>query len=184
MARNTSGMLFLRRDTEKMRAELADVATPTILRAVGDKWGAFFIESDDYTTEGVKAIYRQIANTIPMLHFAEAEDGRWEYTIFLDGAEVTHAELNGGAVDAAEGTKSTYAPESREQLMQRDLEAFQAFDLTTAQLNALQPYVAAEYDLGSGDAVTSGGFLSALELNGISGLSYESLSAAGESDNL
>ena len=146
MAEDAEGVVFLKRDIEKVRDALKSFSK-SFIRELNDKWAAFFVPDRYYLPE-VQAKLLDMSRDIPLLYYLDTEDYGWVFRLYWQGSVKASLEVN---YELFEELMSDNPEAIDEHYANANFEAFNAFDLGDEQLQGLKTEISAQAFLAKDD---------------------------------
>ena len=88
MSEFTAGVLFLKPNLKDVEQRMQGFPLRLTVRALNDKWGALFVDGDNYEYPPVKPKLQELSWQIPLLFFQDPEDHGWGYSVYSGGVEI------------------------------------------------------------------------------------------------
>jgi hypothetical protein len=197
MSEDASGILFLRRDADKVKQAMQDFPKPYILRALNDKWGALFVEGDYFAQPEDQDKLLEISQRVPLLEYGETDTIlAWGYAVYWQGKKVASLDIlyddigDEGDDEELDGDDHAVIRDEtaiRSLYENTNFDVFSIFDLDQSTIEQLKQRISADAMLSTehpGNAADRGHFISLVGISEIWAMTYHWLEATGQGSNL
>lgn len=129
----TAGVVFQRQFLAAVHAFMRSSAVPCFIEDLNAQWGVLFLHDAYLNLAPTQTLIFELSSLLPLLHFSYAEDFRWGYRLFEQGAQRAAVE---------EDFELCSLAAYQAQFAQRYVAAFAAFGLNQERLDHLETLLA------------------------------------------